>query len=61
MRAPRPSNPRGFKCLAEAVAYVDGLERKVVYVCRCPHCAALLILPGRPVAVALPLNESDKP
>lgn len=55
------SNRHGFKCLADAVAYADELERKIIYVCRCPYCAELLILPARPVAVSLPLIETDEP
>jgi len=51
---------RQHRCLADVVAAAAAMAeaRRVVHICRCPHCAELLILPGRPVAVALPSREA---
>lgn len=55
MRA--PSKPRRyqakFSCLKACVEAADAAARKTVFVCRCPHCSKLLILPEQPVEVAI--------
>jgi hypothetical protein len=58
----RPNNPSftppterlQHRCLAAVIAAADEAAQARLFICRCPHCAELLILPKRPVAVALP-------
>src|SRR5438045_1174114 len=51
-RSPKPR----FKCLREAVEWADRQPERVVYVCVCP-CGLEIILPDRPIPLALPTEE----
>jgi hypothetical protein len=53
-RKHKPCRYRTQASLKEVVEAADEMARRFVYVCRCPNCAELLIVPKRPIAVALP-------